>query len=151
MLITKPQLLIGQVINMLVKILKIKSSYQVIKITLIVVMDSQHQPVQLALDAVELLIGQEPEVHIIVQIIHPIIMTVVIGLVLLTATAPAMRGVSVTTVPSTATMSATRASVFAPVLQSTLRRLRSNNQKSIPPLIKNKRGGAFVLNVKSTK
>lgn len=106
---------------------------------------------KIAQDIVELQIGRELEVRG-TQLVHLITTTVIIGPVLLLAAAPAMRGMSVATVSSsTAATSTTRTAVCVPALQSTLRRLRSNNQESIPPLIKNKRGGTFVLNVKSTK
>ena len=129
---------------MTVLILKTKSFCQVIKITLTVLMVSQHQQVQPTQDIAERLTGQEREVLIITKVVAPINnITAVTGLVLLTATAPSSRGVSSTMVASTAsTTSATRAPVCVPAFQSRLRSLRSNNQRINHRLSsKIKRGG----------
>ena len=115
---------------MTVLILKTKSFCQVIKITLTVLMVSQHQQVQPTQDIAERLTGQEREVLIITQVVAPINNTPAFtGLVLLSATAPTARGMSASMVTSTTTPSAARAAVCVPAFQSRLRSLRSNNQR----------------------
>ena len=127
---------------MTVLILKTKSFCQVIKITLTVLMVSQHQQVQPTQDIAERLTGQEREVLTITQVVVLTNITAITGLVLLAATAPTARGVSSAVVASTTTTSTTRAAVCVPAFQSRLRSLRSNNQRINHRLSsKIKRGG----------
>ena len=126
-----------------VLILKTKSFCQVIKITLTVLMVSQHQQVQPTQDIAERLTGQEREVLSITQVVVLTNITAITGLVLLAAATPTSRGMSTTMVASTsAATSSTRAAVCVPAFQSRLRSLRSNNQRINHRLSsKIKRGG----------
>ena len=91
-------------------------------------MVSQLQPVQQIPDIAELPTGQELEVLGIAQVHHLYTMAT-IGLVLLTAVTPTVRGMSTTLAASSATTSITRTTVCALPFQSRLRSSQSNNQK----------------------
>ena len=122
---------------MTVLILKTKSFCQVIKITLTVLMVSQHQQVQPTQDIAERLTGQEREVLTMTHLT-----AANTGLVLLTAATPATRVMSASMVGSTSATSTSRAAVCVPAFQSRLRSLRSNNQRINHRLSsKIKRGG----------
>ena len=110
--------------------LKIKSFYQAIRITSIVVTASQHQPAHPVLDTAKQQTGLELEA-LGIQPAHFTYIMAITGVVLLAATTiPASRGLSIIKGASTATAaSAARTSVCVPAFQLRLRSLQSNNQR----------------------